>query len=57
MPFAGVIEKQTRWPWYGSIAPVSWLVRDPVDEGRALLDLTPDELAALAAGLEATVHQ
>lgn len=82
---------ETRWPWYGSIAPVSWLVRDHVDEGRAALDfstwdhpgeeaeeaaevvregemppswypvlhpearLTPAELDALAAGLEATI--
>jgi mono/diheme cytochrome c family protein len=25
---------ETRWPWYGRIAPVSWLVRHDVDEGR-----------------------
>lgn len=25
---------QTRWPWYSSVAPVSWLVRHDVDEGR-----------------------
>jgi len=24
----------TSWPWYSSIAPVSWLIRYDVDEGR-----------------------
>jgi len=24
----------TTWPWYSSIAPVSWLIRRDVDEGR-----------------------
>ncbi|MEZ4321615.1 MAG: heme-binding domain-containing protein [Myxococcota bacterium] len=27
-------------PWYGHIAPVAWLVRDHVDEGRAALNLS-----------------
>ncbi|MFB9083882.1 heme-binding domain-containing protein [Deinococcus wulumuqiensis] len=26
---------QTRWPWYSSVAPVSWLVQKHVDEGRS----------------------
>lgn len=25
---------ETRWPWYGEVAPVSWLVAHDVDEGR-----------------------
>jgi hypothetical protein len=25
---------ETKWPWYSTIAPVSWLVRYDVDEGR-----------------------
>jgi mono/diheme cytochrome c family protein len=25
---------KTKWPWYSSIAPVSWLVQSDVDEGR-----------------------
>lgn len=25
---------ETRYPWYASIAPVSWLVRHDIDEGR-----------------------
>lgn len=25
---------KTEWPWYSRIAPVSWLVRHDVDEGR-----------------------
>jgi mono/diheme cytochrome c family protein len=26
---------QTRWPWYSSLAPSSWLVQRDVEEGRA----------------------
>ncbi len=26
---------ETQWPWYSTIAPVSWLVQHDVDEGRA----------------------
>ena len=26
---------QTVWPWYAHVAPVSWLVQQDVDEGRA----------------------
>lgn len=25
---------QTRWPWYSSVAPVSWLIQRDVDAGR-----------------------
>lgn len=25
---------ETRWPWYSSVAPVSWLLQHDVDEGR-----------------------
>ena len=25
---------ETRWPWYASVAPASWLVQRDVDEGR-----------------------
>jgi hypothetical protein len=31
---------QTEWPWYASVAPVSWLVASHVDEGRAILDFS-----------------
>jgi hypothetical protein len=31
---------QTRWPWYASVAPASWIVRNDVDHGRADLDFT-----------------
>jgi hypothetical protein len=30
----------TTWPWYSSIAPVSWLVVDDVKEGRAHLNFS-----------------
>jgi hypothetical protein len=31
---------QTRWPWYASIAPLSWSVQDHVDEGRSKLNFS-----------------
>lgn len=31
---------ETRWPWYAHVAPVSWLVRYHVDEGREHLDFS-----------------
>ena len=31
---------RTRWPWYASVAPVSWLVQRDVVEGREKLDFT-----------------
>jgi len=31
---------ETRWPWYSSIAPLSWLVRLDVDEGREHLNVS-----------------
>ena len=31
---------ETTWPWYSSVAPVSWLVRWDVSEGRSHLDVS-----------------
>src|SRR5512132_2624625 len=31
---------QTRWPWYASVAPVSWLTQNDVDEGRSVLNFS-----------------
>ncbi|MDA0232830.1 MAG: heme-binding domain-containing protein [Chloroflexi bacterium] len=31
---------ETHWPWYSSIAPVSWLVQKDVDEGRDKLNFS-----------------
>ncbi|MDA8428704.1 MAG: heme-binding domain-containing protein [Geobacteraceae bacterium] len=31
---------ETIWPWYSRIAPVSWLVRHDVDEGRKELNFS-----------------
>jgi hypothetical protein len=31
---------ETVWPWYGSIAPFSWLVQSDVDEGRSKLNVS-----------------
>ena len=25
---------KTKWPWYSSVAPISWLIQSDVDEGR-----------------------
>jgi hypothetical protein len=31
---------ETRWPWYASVAPASWLVVSDVNEGRGLLNFS-----------------
>ena len=31
---------ETSWPWYSSIAPVSWLVQSDVDEGRSKFNVS-----------------
>ena len=31
---------ETRWPWYASIAPMSWLVQRDVDEGRSKFNVS-----------------
>ncbi len=31
---------QTKWPWYAYIAPVSWIVAQDVNEGRAHLNFS-----------------
>ena len=31
---------QSKWPWYSSIAPVSWLITSHVEEGRAELNFS-----------------
>jgi hypothetical protein len=31
---------ETRWPWYSRIAPLSWLVRNHVEEGREELNFS-----------------
>jgi hypothetical protein len=45
---------QTKWPWYASIAPVSWRIQNHVDEGREALNFsaldTTSERGADAAG-------
>ena len=46
---------ETVWPWYSNIAPVSWLVQNDVDDGRAHLNVsewgTRDMEADDAAGM------
>jgi hypothetical protein len=31
---------ETRWPWYGHVAPVSWLIANDVNKGRRRLNLS-----------------
>lgn len=31
---------QTRWPWYSSVAPVSWLTQHDVEDGRRILNFS-----------------
>jgi Haem-binding domain len=31
---------ETQWPWYGHVAPVSWLMRKDVSDGRAFLNFS-----------------
>lgn len=31
---------QTRWPWYSSVPPVSWIVARHVEDGRRFLNLS-----------------
>lgn len=31
---------ETSWPWYASVAPVSWLIQRDVDEGRRELNFS-----------------
>lgn len=31
---------ETEWPWYASVAPLSWLVQKDVDEGREHLNFS-----------------
>src|SRR5512134_654435 len=33
----------TEWPWYSSVAPISWLVQMDVDDGRRELNLSTGE--------------
>lgn len=44
---------ETAWPWYASVAPVSWLVQHDVDDGRTYLNFSewdrPQEEAVEAA--------
>lgn len=45
---------ETEWPWYSRVAPVSWLVSQDVDKGRAVLNFSewqrPQEEAGESAG-------
>jgi heme-binding protein len=47
---------RTRWPWYASIAPLSWRIQHHVDEGREKInftDFTPGEKKVAEAAGEA----
>jgi len=36
----GCHSNETKWPWYSSVAPISWLVQHDVDEGRQVLNFS-----------------
>ena len=31
---------RTKWPWYSSVAPLSWVIQDHVDTGRTVLNFS-----------------
>lgn len=37
---------ETKWPWYASIAPISWRIQTHVNEGRGKLNLTAFDAAS-----------
>lgn len=41
---------ETRWPWYSQVAPMSWLVRRHVEEGRGELNFSEWNRAKQEAG-------
>lgn len=36
---------ETRWPWYASVAPLSWRIQTHVDRGRSKLNFSRMDLA------------
>jgi hypothetical protein len=54
--------KQTEWPWYGHVAPVSWLLARDVQQARLQLDLSqwreysPDERLRLLSEIGSAVR-
>jgi mono/diheme cytochrome c family protein len=48
---------ETVWPWYSHVAPLAWLVRDHVEEGRAHLNLSAWDQPQEDAGEAAEVVQ
>jgi hypothetical protein len=46
---------RTTWPWYSRVSPVSWMLADHVQEGRAHLNLSEwNRLGPEASGLRLT---
>jgi hypothetical protein len=44
---------ETRWPWYGRVAPISWLLSRDVKEGRKALNFSSwGELAATERAMQ-----
>ena len=48
---------ETKWPWYSAVAPMSWFIKDHVDEGRREMNFSeadrPQRHFQLAAELTA----
>jgi hypothetical protein len=45
---------ETKWPWYGYLAPVSWYILDDVRNGRAALNLSEWDVDQETSFWEAT---
>lgn len=41
--------RETRWPWYSRVAPLSWFIAHHVDEGRRELDFSDWPVVDLSA--------
>jgi hypothetical protein len=48
---------ETVWPWYTNIAPMSWLVQNDVDEGRAVVNYSEWDRPQEETGESAEVVQ
>jgi hypothetical protein len=48
---------ETVWPWYSSVAPVSWLIQREVDEGRAAFNVSVPNMGEEAGEAAETVSE
>jgi mono/diheme cytochrome c family protein len=48
---------ETVWPWYSSVAPVSWFIQREVDEGRAVFNVSVPNIGEEAEEAAETVSE